>query len=445
MTLVPATTIRVLNPRVWMRCAWRVAAAGALLGGGSGCQSMGILDVWRAGMDKSMIHPITDEEAGSQGTLMQRWLRPRKASVATATAGKGSGLVLGPGGLKPPTIPPNPKAESEFRKGEKLFRQGKFEEAEPIFAKLAKDYKGLPWGEKGQFYLAQSYYEHGKLMKAYDAYNQLMVDNNVSEYVDKVTAKLYAIARTWLASIDPKAKPEDKLPFQAHFDGRAPVFDQAGFAIQALEKIQQYDPTGPLADVALITMADYYMQKGDYEAAAMHYDELIASHPKSQFLQRAQQGAIEAYMNSYMGPGYDISGLEKARERIRQTLKNFPERPASSQDKLIHTLDVINDAEAQKDYSTAEFYDRTGNVPSAEFYYGKVTQRWPQSEWAAKSKTKLADLAKKPRKSSLPSMIQPALIDPFASVGSGSIGSPFGGNGMMNPGMGGMMGPGGMM
>jgi hypothetical protein len=127
-------------------------------------------------------------------------------------------------------------------------------------------------------------------------------------------------------------------------------------------------------------------------------------------------------------------------------MATVPDRPAGNE-KLYHTLDLINDAEAERSYVIGDYYRRTGKVASAEFYFGKIRQRWPNSPWAAKAKTQLAVLAKMPRKQSLPSkiMTQPGAYDSFVTGGMNSMMGPMGGMGGMN-GMGnGMMGaPGGM-
>jgi hypothetical protein len=136
--------------------------------------------------------------------------------------------------------------------------------------------------------------------------------------------------------------------------------------------------------------------------------------------------------------------LEKARELIKRTMQSFPEQQASFE-KLYHTLDLINDAEAEKTYKDGIYYKRIGKVASAEFYLGKIPQRWPNSPWAVKAKTELAQLAKLPRKPSKPSkiIIPPGFTDPFGSGGMGGMGMGMGGMGMGGMGMGGM-GMGGM-
>ena len=93
-------------------------------------------------------------------------------------------------------------------------------------------------------------------------------------------------------------------------------------------------------------------------------------------------------------------------------------------------------------YADRDFY--IGKVASAEFYFGKIPQRWPNSPWAVKAKSELTKLAKLPRKPSKPSKI---IIPPGGLNGGMGMGGP-GGMGMGGMGMGGMgmggMGMGGM-
>src|SRR5205823_2905549 len=131
----------------------------------------------------------------------------------------------------------------------------------------------------------------------------------------------------------------------------------------------------------------------------------IEGHPKSPLLQRAQLSSIDSKIKGYVGPEYDGTGLNQARELIKRTMATFPERPASTNESLYHTLDLIADQQAERAFVTGRYYRSAGKYTSAEYYFGMIPQRWPKSPWAAKAKVELAQLAKKPRKESLPSKI----------------------------------------
>jgi outer membrane protein assembly factor BamD (BamD/ComL family) len=449
-------------------CPVRARAAGsvtaALLALGlCGCQSFSVpFSQWRAGYDSGLASKITKEEKESSAsekveqprTLLERWLSPKGSpdtSVGGATgvpkADSPSTLVLGSDGWRPMLkAKTDPAADKELDEALKLFQQGKLAEAEPVFKKIAKNRKGSHWGEKAQYYLAETQYQQKKYVRANDSFERLFADYPGTEFLDKLVSREYSLAQVWLAQGDPKAKAEQRLPWYTHFTGEQPLIDSTGTGLKALEHVRHHDPTGPLSDDAVLQIADHHMNNGDYESAAIYYDQLVSdpAHSKSPFLQKAQLAAIDARIKGYMGPDYDGAGLEKARELIRQTMTMFPDHQV--EEKLYHTLDLINDQDAERTYKRGEYYKKVGKVTSAEYYFGKIPQRWPNSPWAVKAKTELAGLAKLPRKPSVPSkiMAQPGANDPYYSAGAAGAMGGMGGMGM--GGMGGMgMMPGGMM
>ncbi len=352
--------------------------------------------------------------------------------------------MLGSDGWKPMKAETDPVAEGEFKAAQKLFQEGKITEAEQAFKDMAKRRKGTHWGEKAQWYLAESLYQRNKLLSALDAYDLLKKDYPGTEYNEKLIKREWAIAQVWLAQYDPKTPPDQKFPRAAWYDGRMPFLDGHGHALRALEHVRQYNPQGELADDAVLRIADEHMNRADFDAAAMYYDQLIVDHPKSPFLQRAQLSSIDARMKAYLGPEYDASGLEKARELVKQTMTTFPDR-AIGNDKLYRTLDLISDQYAEKDFVTAAYYKRAGYPTSAEFYFAKVAQKYPKSPWAVKAKTELASLAKVPRKIHDPSKIMTSPGSGGSNSMGGMNGGGMGGGGMGGGGMGmGGMGMGGM-
>ena len=100
-------------------------------------------------------------------------------------------------------------------------------------------------------------------------------------------------------------------------------------------------------------------------------------------------------------------------------------------------LDLITDQEAERAFLVGDYYRRTGKAMAAEFYLGKVIQKYPNSTWAEKSRTMMVDVAKMPRKFTAPSQImtQPGAADQM-SINRGSSGAANGMNGIN-----GMMGP----
>jgi TolA-binding protein len=419
----------------------------------AGCQSvMTPLSQWRAAYDGKLVKGPTKEEMADvtgptdSDNLMDRWLTPRTTGGGGSSGDKSSTLILGSDGWRPMIKPAkDPKADAEYQAALTLFQQGKFAETQKAFAKIAKDRKGTPWGENAQFYLAETYYQRKNYVSAHDQYERLMKDYAWTEYRDKVASREYEIAKLWLLQGDPNAPKDKRIDFLGHFDGRLPLVDTAGSALQALEHVQHNDPAGPLADDAALAVAEFHVKHKDYESAAIYYDHFMRDYSKSPYLNQVYHDAIDARLKGYLGPDYDASGLEKARDLVRKTLKLFPDDDQAKMEGLFHTLDLINDAEAEKTFKLGMYYKRVRKVASAEYYFGWIPQRWPNSPWAVKAKTELAELAKMPRTNSKPTkiVIPPGGTDPFGGGMMGGMGMGMGGMGMGPMGM--PMGMGGMM
>ncbi len=425
--------------------ASRGLALAALLGWFVPDAQAGPIADWLASRNAPTAMNSTEGSDGKTNTsLINRWLSGEKTPFSSGNSMGDSSVYLGQKGWEKTKSAPDPVSEAEFATAKKLYDKGDYKGAEKLLAPLAKREvkKGSPWGEKAQYWLAETQFRQQKYVAANDNYELLIKKYPGTEYVDKLVAREYQIAQLWLSSEDPKAKPMD---WTSHFDGRQPFLDTSGYAVKALDHVRLHDPQGPLADDAALRTADHYHTVGDYDSAALYYDQLLAENPKSPLRERAQLSSIDAKMKGYIGPEYDITGLEQARETIQKTMAEFPERQATAEG-LYHTLDLIRDQEAERAYTTGMYYLRAMKPISAEYQFGLVMAKWPDSKWAGEAKKEIAKVAKMPRKASMPSKIMtaPGAADPSTMGGmGGNNGQPGGAmSGLMN-GMGGM-GAGGM-
>ena len=434
------------------RLALRGLVVAVAIGAGGRLAEAGpIADWWASKFAPAPDTARPQDDTSTDGRLMSRWLTKDKTPFSSNAMGSNS-VFLGEKGWEKTKTAPNPEAEAQIAAARKLFDAGKFAEAETLLKPLAKKEvkKGTAWGEKAQWLLAESQFRQKKYTSAEPSYELLFKTFPGTEYVDKLVAREYAIAQAWLSDEDPKAK---KIDWKARFDGRRPFIDTSGYAIKALEHVQHHDPQGPLADDAALRTADHYHTVGDYETAAVFYDQLLAEHNKSPYRERAQLSSIDAKMKGYIGPEYDASGLEAARETVKRTMAEFPERQAGAE-QLYHTLDLIEDQAAEKEYTTGLYYIRARAPAGAEYQFGLVQAKWPRSKWAALSKKEMAKVAKVPRKEIVPSrmMTLPGSTDPgiggqgtqggLNSLMGGAGGGGAGGAGGALGGLGGMGGGG---
>jgi outer membrane protein assembly factor BamD (BamD/ComL family) len=412
------------------------------LPGLTGCAGTA-LSRWRMATDDSLSPAPKKEEAADERNFLARILNPG-AGLLKPAAPTSIGEALAMRGRTGPSLappPPDPEAEKEFEAAEELFQQGNLEEAEAAFAKLAKRKKDHPIGEKAQFYLAETQYQRGRFVKAHDSYEAVFKMNQGTKFSDQIVKREFAIGKIWLADSDPEAKPEDRLPAKAIFTGGRPLIDAHGFALKAFEHVRHHDPLGPLADDAVLAIAEQHYRDGDYESAALYFDELVKDHPKSPLVKRALLSSIDSKIKGYIGPKYDSTGLEEAVKSVEKARSYFPELRTSmpdEPDELDHTLDLIDDQLAERTYTIGEYYRHAGNVGGAKYYFEWVTKRWPKSTWNKKAEEQLVALAKVKEKRAQMSKIMtlPGSSDPFTgnTLSGGMNGSPIAGpNGMVGP------------
>jgi tetratricopeptide (TPR) repeat protein len=217
--------------------------------------------------------------------------------------------------------------DGEFQSAPKLFRQGRYAEAERQFAWIARVRKETSWGERAQYYLAECQYQQKNYVGALASYERLHADYPATEQLDRLVSREYDIARFWLAQSDPSLPAERKLPWTARLDGRLPLFDVRGAALRALEHVEHNNPEGPLADDASIQIADDYMQRHEYKTAAAYYGQFLGFYGPltSPFRWRAWLGVIEARIRSNLDPPWDaaVDGARTVIEPILRILSNL--------------------------------------------------------------------------------------------------------------------------
>jgi outer membrane protein assembly factor BamD (BamD/ComL family) len=421
----------------------------------TGCQSgVGPLHRWAIARDGVIAPPPTLDELGDTRGRLARWFRPEKLPWK-------SRATTGP---QPVLARSDPKTEAEFQAALDLFRQGDLAAAERAFTRLDKrqpkggtytrdvalqldgdkDQKPqkevetgggrfvsngqnrvwTPWGERILYYLAETKYQRGNYQGAADTYDRLLSEYRGTQYLDRSVERLFSIAQHWL-DLENSTLAAEKKPQTAWNDrvtGKVPLVDAGGHALRVLEHVRHHDVRGPLADDATMRIADFHARHEDYESAAHYYDELLVLSPKSPLAHEARMESIECKVKAYLGPDYDASGLESARNQIRQTMRVYPERRASTDNELYSSLALIDDQQAAIAYRQGEFYQRTGKVTAAELYYGEVVARWPKSKWAKEAKTHLAQLKTLPKQQTLPSKILTPPGSPDPSSGGSTPG-----------------------
>jgi outer membrane protein assembly factor BamD (BamD/ComL family) len=298
-----------------------------------------------------------------------------------------------------------------------LFDEGNYKAAEKDFKRIAKKYQDSQIEEDALFMLAESRFERKRYSWAQDGYDALFEKYPSTRYATRATQRLFTIARIWLEfpeivtsddiqQVDftdlkstPTPKSENKSRFQLtravpilpnFIDRKRPVFDTEGRALQALKSIWLNDPTGPLADDALMLTASYHLRNNDHMEAARIYKILREMYPNSRHIQNAFVLGSHVRLMSYQGPGYDGKALDEAQQLKDSTLKLFPN--TRDRERLQADLRQIEEAKAERDWGMVEFWQKKRKPRAVAVYCREIIEKYPDTSYVARAREKLDEL-----------------------------------------------------
>jgi len=250
--------------------------------------------------------------------------------------------------------------------------------ASKLFSKWLRKFPDSPLRPEAIYYAGRSLEQRERLYQAFEKYEQLLAQHADSDYSRRALEAEFGIAQRFLSGT--------KRRMLGIFKVSA---DDVG--IHILEQLPQRWPRSLLAERALMSLADYYLQKRRYPEAADYYNQLVISYSSSAYVRQARLCAAKAYINMSNGPAFDPVPLIEARERLLEYQQLYPaDEHAGEIEAMLQQIDAL---QAERDYRVARFYQRTGKKASARFYFQQVLQRWPQSKWAAKAQSRLKKLS----------------------------------------------------
>ncbi|MGA2032775.1 MAG: tetratricopeptide repeat protein [Thermoguttaceae bacterium] len=284
-------------------------------------------------------------------------------------------------------------AHAEFQQGEALFKQKKYEEAGKHFYIASWRWPDSTLEEDALFLLAECYFFADQYSKAHDAYTNLLKKHDNTRYLDTTVSREFAIGRYW-EQLD-IARPH--WPTTPNFNDKTrPVFDTFGNALAAYEAVRIHDPLGPLADYAVMSIANAYFRRGRWEEAAYHYDLIRKDYPKSKFQRDAHVLGVQARLRVYQGPVYDATPLNQAGETADQALTQFRGRLGEEEQNMLKTRAEIIEQKAEREWNRAAYYDKHKFYGAAREHYQSIIKEYPQTDLAQKARERMAQIRDEP-------------------------------------------------
>ncbi|MCS7305365.1 MAG: tetratricopeptide repeat protein [Thermoguttaceae bacterium] len=286
-------------------------------------------------------------------------------------------------------------ARQLFAEATELYRQGRYAEAADKFRQAAFRWPDSPLEEDALFYRAESLFFAEKYSAAYDVFDQLLKKYENSRYLERAVRRQFAIGRYW----EQMAQAHPRWPIVPNLTDRTqPVFDTWGHAIKAYETVRLHDPTGPLADDALMAAGNAYFVKGRYEDAAYQYDLLRKEYPQSEHQYQAHQLGMKAKQLMYQGPLYDGTPLKEAAELADACLRLFPKAPPEERQRLLEEKNRIVEQLAEREWAMAQYYEKKRLYGAARMYYRSLIEnpQFARTKYVPLAQQRLAQIQDKP-------------------------------------------------
>jgi outer membrane protein assembly factor BamD (BamD/ComL family) len=248
--------------------------------------------------------------------------------------------------------------------------------------------------QEAMFLFAESQFFDARYPGATESYDKLIKQYPNSPHLDQVIRRQFDIARYW----------EQHHAHRPHWattpnvlDKTRPKFDTLGLALKTYENIRLNDPTGPLADDAIMATANSHFLRGRYADADYHYGLVRSEYPRSEHQYDAHLLGLQSKLRLYQGPDYDGAPLEEAKRLIKQLKVQFAgELDQAEHQRLAEVEARLNKQLVMREWRMAEYYDGTKHYDSARFYYARVMRKYPESELASRARDRMVALADSP-------------------------------------------------
>lgn len=318
----------------------------------------------------------------------------------------------------------DPRAEEKLAEADRLFEAGEYGDALDAYKRLADNTgNSATLAERARFMQAECRRLRGQYPQAVDTYHRLMLDFPTGAHRREACGRVFEICDYWLDDfrdeLTDRAGRGEKGVFLWRpgwpnpLDKTKPFLAQEDKALEALDWVHTHDITGPAADQALFWCGYVNFVRGNFDEADHYFSQLVELHKESRLRPQAMAYAIQAKNNATGGAVYDGRKCAEALHLVHVAEATVPELTQNPEmaDRLLKSKFAIRFQQAEKDFRTAEYYERTGHPGSAVFYYELVRRRY--------AGTRYADVATE-RKDTIMALMQagknPPGYDPFAVV-----------------------------
>jgi outer membrane protein assembly factor BamD (BamD/ComL family) len=300
------------------------------------------------------------------------------------------------GGIFKPD-PNNEKAKTLYQEADYKYVAKDYAAALPLYREAADLAPKSFIEEDAMCMIGECYFFQDKYGPAVDAYQRLLKRYNNTRHMDRVSSRLYAVATYWRDHDSSSGSWSTTPNFT---DGTRPWFDTGGHALKTYEAVWISDPTGPLAEHAVMQTANTHFQNEEWASADDYYSQLRKDFPNSKHVAKAFYLGYRAKLMRYQGPGYDATPLNEAEELIETLLRQFGSQLTEEERKEAERSRMeVRAQKAERVWAMGEFYSRKSQYRAARQYYQQILKQFPdQQEFVRRATERLEETADRPPK-----------------------------------------------
>jgi len=266
--------------------------------------------------------------------------------------------------------------------GKKLVNTGQTKAAREAFEKLKEDFPEIAGPDLDKYIKAELLLSRRRLTKAAKTYDKLLTDFPQTKLRQAALERQFAIGTAYLG--DQKKTVLGFFKISGNAEG-----------IRIMEKVTDRAGIDSTMGVeAAIAVARNYEKREKLQEAYLKWWEISLEWQTGIIGRDAVLGMAQAKHALYnrnpenKRPFYDASCLRSAKSYYERFKMLYPEDAETlGIDKI---LNEIYEQQAYKEYATGQYYQRTGNIQSANLYYNMVVNNWPESSAAEGAKNMLS-------------------------------------------------------
>ena len=271
-----------------------------------------------------------------------------------------------------------PTAQMDWAIG--FFETREYSRASREFIRLVRAYPRSELAPDAQYLAGVSFELMGRGGAAFSAYKKVV--------------EIYPFSQRFKDSIE-----REFLLAEEFFSGRrveligpikVPALDKA---IEIYEHVVQHAPYGEYADRAQMRLGDSFIRQRRYEEANRAFQKVLDEYPNSPLSEKAKFNVAFCARQLSLKASYDQSATDEAIGWYEKFIAGHPDSELTSQAR--ESLKALRTIKANGLAQIARFYEIQGKPAAAAVYYRDITEKYPETEPAAKAIAQLKELEEK--------------------------------------------------